>query len=372
VARTWSRRAAPAWTAVEAASAAGSRNGSLCEQPSGPGRPPLLQRLLPASLYNPEIVPLGEHGPRLPHAMRAARRVLAAHGDCQAIVVNADPYAATLVGARLARESGLPLVLDLRDPWAPCELRRPRRPLPVRLLEDRLERHVVTRASRVILNSRLSCEDYRRFYPDLPGARFTWIRNSVDPELIACGCHPGFDRFTLLFLGNFGRFVTATPFLRALARLRSQGLPADAVQLAICGRLPRDGWEQARELGVADLLRLHPHVPYREIGAIIAAADLLVAQTQPGVRQRIAAKVFDYLAGPRPILVVGDNSELAEILSAEAGDAVVPHGREEDLAAQIGRQLARGRGAAVARPLDAHSARAASRALAEVLEQATS
>ena len=80
--------------------------------------------------------PLGEHALDLPHALRAARTLLREHRP-DVILVNADPFAATLLGARLARESGVPLILDLRDPWALCELRRPMRPAISRMSDGR-------------------------------------------------------------------------------------------------------------------------------------------------------------------------------------------------------------------------------------------
>ena len=297
---------------------------------------------IPSWLNNPELIPLGEHSHRMPFALKRCHETLERF-PCDAIVVNADPYAACLVGARLKRETGLPLVLDLRDPWAPCELRRPRRPLPVRVMVDRLERRAIDAADRVILNTRVTWEDYRAFYPAIPAEKFTWIRNHADAALIREGKHPGFDRFTLLFLGNFGRFIKAEVLLRALADVVQRGIGANELQLVVTGDFPESAWRMAKGFGVESMIHLHPHVPYRQIGGIMAAADMLVLLIQPRGRQRLAAKLFDYMASDRPILAVSENPELGELLQESGAGEMVSYDDAQGIADRIQRAFAAGR-----------------------------
>jgi hypothetical protein len=264
---------------------------------------------------NPELVPLGEHSVHIPHAMRAARSALE-QVRCEAIVVNADPYAALLVGARLARKTGLPLIQDLRDPWSTCELRRPRRPPPIRDLVDRMERRAFAPAARILVNTETVLADYREHYDDWPADRFACIRNHSDPTLIDHGSHAGFDRFTLLFLGNFRRFLDGSPLLRLLAALRERGHPD--VQLVVTGEIGEQTWAKARQLGVADMVRPHPFVPYSEIGAIMAQADLLVILSND-TRGRIPAKLYDYVQTDRPMVTIAENKELAGLVIRHGG-----------------------------------------------------
>ena len=366
VVHNYSRRAGPTLARLQQAWQRETPAGETAEPK--PARPPLAERVLPGWLYNPELLPLGEHSPRIPYALRRGREVLA-HFPCAAIVVNADPYAATLVGARLARESGLPLVIDLRDPWAPCELRRPRRPLLVGLVEDQLERGVVTIAARVILNTHAACEAYRDHYADLPSERFDWIRNHCDRALIGDGEHPDFDRFTMLFLGNFGRFIKAETLLGALAELRRRGHAQDALQLVVTGRFGESDWRMARGLGVESMVHLHAHLPYRQIGAMMNAADLLVLLVQPAVRQRLASKFFDYLASERPILAVADNPEQGELLQETGAGVMLSPGRIDAIADHIEEQMALGRQRVVPRLAAGHTSEAASAKLAAILDQ---
>lgn len=323
------------------------------------------------ALDNPELLLLSEHGPNMPHAYAAALRVLDNHPDLQAIVVNADPYAACLVGAALQIETGLPLILDLRDPWGPCQLRRPRRPLPWRWANDALERWALRHASKVILNTETTRRDYLQHYPELDPGRVVVQRNHCDAELIAGGEHPGFDRFTLLFLGRFTRYNRPTSLFRALQRLARQGIGPEQLQLVVTGAIPPADWDDAVAMGVDGYVQRAPFVPYLEIGGILRAADVLVAMTQPGVTQRMAAKFFDYVATDRPILLISDNPESAELLAEVGGGVQIGHADDEAMAAQLLAWLETGRQQQVERDRTGLTSREAAGRLAGWLDEVT-
>lgn len=257
--------------------------------------------------WSPEYVPLGEHSIEIPAALRAARRILETE-PIDVILVNADPYAAMIVGDRVGHAAGVPVVHDLRDPWSVCDLRRPNRPAPQRAIVDKLERGIVTRSARVILNTETTLEAYRRHYADVDPERFTCIRNHGDAELISDGEWPREDAdrpFTMLFLGNFRRFLHGNALLDGLAALRAAGHTADDVRFAVTGRVTDETRIHARSIGVEDMLEERPFVPYTRIGPAMDAADLLVANIPS--RMRIPAKLYDYAMSRRPILALGDD-----------------------------------------------------------------
>lgn len=323
------------------------------------------QSLLPEALNNPELIPLGEHSVHIPHALKAARRALKEHPDCEAIMVNSDPYAAMIVGAILARETGLPLIQDLRDPWSVCELRRPRRPAPISAIVDWLEKFCVQSATRVILNTETTLHDYREHYRDLPSSHFDCIRNHHDAALIQGGSHPGFDRYTLLFLGGFRRFTDGKALLEVLAALRDLG--ANDIQMAVTGKIPAETWARADELGVRDMLTKEPFVPYTEISPIMNAADVLLAFV-PDTRQRFPAKVFDYATTSKPILTVSDNPELEQLLEGLGQSAMFRSNQPIDTARWILAQRKQGPGGEE-RNNTSLSSQTASAALAKILNE---
>lgn len=332
---------------------------------------PLHERLIPQALQNPELMPLAEHGPDMPHAYAAALRVIRANPAIEAIVVNADPFAAALVGAWLHKRTGLPLIQDFRDIWAPCKLRRPRRPLPQRWLEDKMERFCFEQAAHILINTQVSLNDYRLFYPDLPAEKFSLLRNFFDEGLVSHGQHPGWDRFTLLHLGNFSRFRLADPLVRALARAVELGLPRAEVQVVSTGDYGGGALKLAEQLGVADLLRTEVPLPYHQIGAICQAADVLVYVAEPDADQRIASKFYDYLGARRPVLAVSDNPECQQIIDQVGAGAQFGHRDTEGMARWLLDSYRLGRHQTVERSLAGLRAEEASRSLVEVLERVT-
>jgi glycosyltransferase involved in cell wall biosynthesis len=304
------------------------------------------------------------------HALRAGRRVLA-HSDCEAIVVNADPYAACLVGRQLGLEHGLPVVHDLRDPWAPCSLRRPRRPLPQRILVDHLERSCVESAARYVLNTETALEDYRAHYRDVPPERFDVIRNHGDRELVRGGSYPERARYTLLFLGNFRRFVGGEVLVELLAELCRRGLGGDDLCLCVTGRVPHDARQLARSAGVEAMLDEHPFVPYREVGTFMETADVLVALCHD-TRQRIPAKIYDYATTDRPMLIVCDNPELDRMLDGVEGARIHRRIDVRRMADTIVAEMALGRRRSVDRSTSGLDSATASAKLARILDEVTS
>lgn len=362
----YSHRAASTLAALHGGELARRRPGNTVARAQ-----PLHERFLPKWLQEPELLPLGEHSPDMPWAFRAARRLLKVHPRIEAIVVNADPFAAAVVGALLARQTGLPLVQDFRDIWAPCKLRRPKRLPPQRWLEDRLERFSLDHAAHVVINTQVSLDDYRAFYPQVDPQKFSLIRNFFDADLVDHGAHPGFDRFTLLHLGNFSRFRVADPLIRGLARALELGVRPDDVQLRSTGPWGSAATALAASLGVGSLCGLEAPVPYHEIGALCRAADLLVYIAEPGADQRIASKFYDYLGVGRPVLAISDNPESAAILGGSGAGGQFAVADTDGLGHFIAAQVLAGRQRTVPSRLAGLTAPEAAASLAAILDRVT-
>jgi hypothetical protein len=319
--------------------------------------------------WNPEWVPLGEHLPRIPYAVAAGQRALNEFGSCEAIVVNADPYAALIVGQILARRNGLPLICDLRDPWSVCDLRRPRRPALQRTLVDRLERGLIESSARYIVNSEATAADYRAHHRHVPEDRFEVIRNHADAELIRHGAYEPRSGFTILFMGNFRRFLEGEALLEALGRVLSERGDEGPVRLEVTGRVSETTLSIAREFGVDDALVAAPFVPYLEVGSYLETADLLVSLMNES-RLRLPSKIFDYATTDRPILSIGDHPELASIVRSLGGVSVGL--RDVDaIAAALREAIAAGANQSVDRAGHGLDSTTASAKLAAVLDSAT-
>jgi hypothetical protein len=334
-----------------------------------PKRKPLFTT--PAWVHAKDWLPMGDAVFHVRHALKAARHALQRY-PCEAILVNADPVAALLVGKILAKETGLPFVADLRDPWGPCELRRPRRPFYTRLIEGWCERSVVAAADRVILNTETTKAAYLRQYPDIDPNRFAVIRNHLSRDLIAGGTASGFAKFTLLFLGSFSAFVRPGPLLRLLAALKARGVGPEHLQMAITATLDPESRRLAREMGVGAYVVEHPTVHLRDVGALMAAADMLVLIAP--TPQRIQAKFYDYMGSERPILAIAKfHPELAGLLQETGAGRLLSPDQPEDMADYVEHFRAQDRHPVLPRDAAARASLespAATQRLAAILDEA--
>lgn len=358
---------------AEAADAKGMPVAAATE-PAAPSKAPQIRmpNWLDRFIRSKDWLPMGDTIFHVRHALDAAREALKQY-PCDAIMVNADPVAALLVGKILAGETGLPFVADLRDPWGPCELRRPRRPFYTRLIEGWCERSIIAAAAKVILNTETTKAAYLHEYPDIDPNRFTVIRNHLSRTLIAGGGADGFATFTLLFLGSFSAFVRPEPLLRLLAALKARGVTPNDLQLAITARLDPVSERLARALGVEAYVIEHPTVQLRHVGALMEAADILVLFAP--TPQRIQAKFYDYLGSERPILAIAESHpELAGLLRETGAGILLAPEQTDEMAAYIEGFLKQGRHPVAPRNEAARAnleSPAATRRLASILNEVT-
>ncbi len=314
---------------------------------------------------SPELIPFGEHLFDMAHALRRGRELLRAHRP-DAMLVNMDPFAGAEVGRRLSREFGVPLVLDFRDPWAWCDLRRPIRPWPSRLIVDRYEGKALEVCRAAIFNSANTVAVYRERYPDL-AHKFHFIRNFHDAELMDHGTAPVFEAPTVVMMGNLRRFIEGTEYFEALAVLKVRGVGPDRIRFAQYGQVLPDTPATIARFGVEDYVMLGGQLPYNRVLPVLKqAAGLLIPDIQGTMR--LPSKFFDYVVAGRPMLAFDRNPELNAMVT-ETGGLLVSPGQPEALADALLRLAQSPPGPAISDDLiERYSARTATRELVHILK----
>jgi glycosyltransferase involved in cell wall biosynthesis len=217
------------------------------------------------------------------------------------------------LGPALARATGKPLVLDLRDPWTLNFLQH-NRPSWVREVEARIEARLFSQAARVILTCASAAAAYRDRYPKF-AEKIVAITNAFEPRELAH--EPRYDRLTLIHFGNCYGPRSLAPVLHAIARLRDQGR-LDPRELVVrnLGRISRADLDLAASLGLADQLEHEVAAPYEQGLAALARADLLLLFSYGREQLFLPAKLFDYMAAGAPVLCVAPASELSDIVAS--------------------------------------------------------
>jgi glycosyltransferase involved in cell wall biosynthesis len=256
-------------------------------------------------------------------ALDTARRAvrLAHETQAKAIYASSEPTSVLPAAVWAGREAGLPVVLDLRDPWTLEPMSFPQKPRPVQLAESRLESWCFHRAARVILNTERARDAYQRRYPNL-AHKFAALRSGFDRSMfeeLAPVVAPG---FSLVHFGNLYRHRGVEPLLRAMSELVAEGLD---MRLACYGKVRPADRATAKSLGIEHRLIERAPIPYAaSLGVLRGAGGLLLTQP-PQTSVQIPGKLYDYLCAGRPIVALSNNPEIDEIIArAGAGYSLRP------------------------------------------------
>lgn len=234
-----------------------------------------------------------------------------------------SPASNHLLALELKRRTHKPWVADFRDLWTDdC---RYREPSPKHRAGHRqLEQEILETADAVIGVTPRQTEILADHTPDQRQKYFT-ITNGFDP---ADFVEPeperssGDDRFVLTYTGRFDLIRTSDAVFDGLRHfVEGLGADRDRFLLRIVGYANATAREKVQATGVA--AQFIGYVSHAEAIRVMRASDALLL-TAPDGRHGdsvIRAKVFEYLASRRPILVVGPPGGQCERIvdSCEAG-----------------------------------------------------
>ncbi|MBF0422239.1 MAG: glycosyltransferase [Magnetococcales bacterium] len=251
-----------------------------------------------------------------------------------------------LIGWALSRVSGLPWIVDLRDPLVIG--RHPLDPT-VRKLFIKLEARVLQRCDRIVVTTQGLMELLTQRYPNVAADKWKIIANGYDdevfddPEIIRImeskPTSNGPERvITLLHSGTLytgPEERNPAPFLDVLAGLVQsgricgfQGRRGRGIRMRVVFRATGHDEQiramiQARQL--EDLVVLQPTLPYRESLLEMVAVDGLLLFQGEAFDRLVPAKLFEYLRSGRPVFaLVGNRGDARKILEACDAPYIVP------------------------------------------------
>lgn len=291
------------------------------------GRPTRLRHELRNLLYNRTLL---EHGTR-------------AFGEARVDFIYERYAFAAMAGIRIARELGVPHLLEVNAPLVAEQ--EGRAGLELRGLAHELEQRILCETDHVLVVS----EQLRRFaiglgvLPErvsvLPNgvnlARFEAARERRDAVRRRLGLD---GRCVLGFVGSLKRWHGTAILIEALALLRADR-PDLHVLIVGDGPEAESLRELSRQRGVAAALTFTGGVPHAEVPEYLAAMDVGVAPFLEASNFYFSPiKLFEYMALALPV-VAGDLGQVSEILGGGERGRLVEAGNPRELARAI-RELA--------------------------------
>lgn len=232
------------------------------------------------------------------------------------IYATAPPYTSLLVGHHLAREAGVPLVLDYRDDW----LDNPRHsyPTPIhRAISLRLERKVVSSCQAVFAINCAIRNAIASRNPEMADL-IEVIPQGYDPADISNSkTESPSDRMVFLYAGMFYDAQKPDAFLRALRMTFDRRVEMTGQTTArFVGLFPEDAKELIVKLDLEHQVEFTGYLDHEASVSQLMSCDVawMTIGHQDGEEMISTGKLFEYMGTRKPILALVPEGEAKRAL----------------------------------------------------------
>lgn len=247
--------------------------------------------------------------------------------NVKVIIVTAPPWSNLLMVPELKKETGLPVIADMRDPWVNHPVHD--RPAWKKRKNGVAERQALEAADTVIAATLTHSENLKERYPGIAG-RIHHIPNGYDAEDFSGKIRKRKDGpLTVVYTGILGLedINEGSTLYAALRILRDEnGLTPSDLRFEIPGEVPRKELERMK--GVEEFIELPGFLPHKEAMRRLEQADLAYLPYHASYSQFIVpAKVYEYVGSGTPILTeVNSMHETASIIRDTGTGLIVNEG----------------------------------------------
>lgn len=234
------------------------------------------------------------------------------------------PVSSGIVALRASRATGIPYVVDFRDPWGldyyDSEIRSPNW---IKRLDRRTMHRVLSDARALVFQFPAVAECYSRAYPGaLDGPKIHIIPNGYEGTL-PDSTIPESSVCTVLYAGTLSTYYCYDSLLDGLRSLK-RDRPALISRLRVLfvgDSMERFGNEVARH-HLSDIVEIRGTVSHSDITRLEQDSQALLILGRDPKRQGhelvAGAKLFEYFKARRPIVAVVPRDETRNILSRVA------------------------------------------------------
>ena len=291
--------------------------------------------------------------------------------EYEAILSTAPPFTDFLIGLELHHKTGIPLIVDYRDPWLDNQHYFYATPLH-RHYAAGMEEDVLKNSEGIVVINRRIKEQLIARWPFLTHEHVHIIPSGFDPEDIVFSRPERVKgkKMRFIYSGLFDARRTPRYLFEAMGKVFAKYPEAhNEIELCFIGTFRETHKQLAAKLGVGSALVTPGYVEHREVMDWLLSSDVLwLTIYDPSITP---GKVYEYIGTRKPILALAPEGVIRKVLEDyEAATCVAPNS-VQDIADAIERyyQLWKAGELPVgaANKADAHDARILTEQLARIL-----
>jgi hypothetical protein len=262
------------------------------------------------------------------HAAARAGTALARQNDYLVVISSGPPHMAHEASRIIAARTGLPFIVDMRDPWSFVQRFVEAVASPTwQRLASKHEQRVVRQAAFVTMNTDEAGGAMRKLYPEY-ASKIEVVRNGSDDVSIPAKVAKD-DRFTIRFAGSIYADRDPRLVFRAVGQLiTGRSLTPHQLAIQFVGDVDKFAgvptMQIAEEEGISDFVSIGGRLRRQEALVFLGGATMLLSLPQDA-GYSIPAKIYEYVKFNAWMLVLAnDASPTARLLRGSDADVVDP------------------------------------------------
>ena len=227
------------------------------------------------------------------------------------LIISTYPIAsAHLIAIILNRLTGIPWIADFRDPMA--QPGYPSDPTKWKVF-NWIEKTAARRATQLVFATPGALDEYRMRYPKVESGKWLLVTNGYNEKQYA-GLVPRPTKDGKIRMVHSGLVYiherNPRQLFEAIGKLTTDSrISEDSFELTLRASGHEDTYSSwLRELGIDDIVKLKPSIPYQEALQEMLDVDGLLLLQGKGCNQQIPAKAYEYLRAQKPVLALTDET----------------------------------------------------------------
>ncbi len=251
------------------------------------------------------------------HGVKVAKKIIK-KCDIDLVYAHGGPWSAIVIGALVKKMTGIPLVIDFRDPWVD----NPYDDLTSSLrtsVNNFMERWCVSSANFVIANTDAMNDLFVAKYERSSVYKFITITNGYDEDdytRISSLERPSTDTpVTIVHTGTLYSKRSPLPFLTVIAELiRAGEISENDIKISLVGKVNIPQIEIfLAEKGLEKIVDLPGQMSRQQALDQVFSADILLL-LQQGTKLQVPGKLFEYIRSGKPIFTICNEGATKDII----------------------------------------------------------